>query len=156
MKEVRAHQLNLSIFRLLWLSVLPLLLFFGCSKREREPQTSQGMTTITVAGHPLKVTVCQTPQSRQRGLMFRKSLPSDEGMLFVFPQEGYYPFWMKNTYIPLSIAFISREGRIIQIDEMEPLNITPHTPLGHILYALETNKGWFKNKGIKVGDEVRF
>jgi len=88
--------------------------------------------------------------------MFRKSLPFDEGMLFVFPQEDYYPFWMKNTYIPLSIAFINREGRIIQIDEMEPLSTTPHTPLGRILYALETNKGWFKERGVKVGDRVRF
>lgn len=152
----RTYQLAAAVRRLVELSLLALVLTSGCSKREREPQTSKGMTTIRVAGHPLKVMVCQTPQSRQRGLMFKKSLPPDEGMLFVFPQEGCHPFWMKNTYIPLSIAFINRDLEIIQIDEMEPLDTTSHTPLGPILYALETNKGWFKSNGIKVGDRVRF
>lgn len=137
-------------------SLLALLLISGCGKKGENSQTSNGMATIMVAGHPLRVIICQTFQSRQRGLMFRKSLPADEGMLFVFPEEGYHPFWMKNTYIPLSIAFINREGRIIQMEEMEPLDTTPHIPLAPILYALETNRGWFKKNGVKVGDRVKF
>ncbi len=145
-----------TIVKPLALSLLALLLIAGCGKEEEGVKTLPERTTVMVAGHPLRVIVCQTPQARERGLMFRKNLPQDEGMLFVFPQEGYHPFWMKNTYIPLSIAFISRELKIIQIDEMDPLDTTPHMPIGPILYALEANKGWFKRNGIKVGDRIRF
>ncbi|MCX8116684.1 MAG: DUF192 domain-containing protein [Desulfobacterota bacterium] len=100
--------------------------------------------------------VARRPEERAKGLMGRRHLGEDEGMLFVFEEEGYHSFWMKNTLIPLSIAFIDKDGRVVKIADMEPLTLTSHTPPKPILYALEMNRGWFKKRGVRVGDVVRF
>jgi uncharacterized membrane protein (UPF0127 family) len=100
--------------------------------------------------------VAKTPQEMAKGLMGRKHLGQDEGMLFIFETEDYHAFWMKGTLIPLSIAFIDKEGRIVKITDMKPLTLESHSPPAPVLYALEMKKGWFSAKGIKVGDTVRF
>ena len=100
--------------------------------------------------------VAKTPEERTIGLMGRKNLGKDEGMLFIFESEDYHGFWMKNTQIPLSIAFISKEGRIIGIRNMEPFTLESHMPTKPVLYALEMKKGWFSKNGIQVGDVIRF
>jgi uncharacterized membrane protein (UPF0127 family) len=102
------------------------------------------------------VEVAQTPEERSYGLMGRKHLGRDEGMLFIFETEDYHGFWMKDTLLPLSIAFIGKDGRIVWITDMKPLTSDSHVPPRPILYALEMNKGWFSSHGIKVGDVVRF
>jgi len=102
------------------------------------------------------VEVARTPEERSLGLMGRKSLGKDEGMLFIFETEDRHSFWMKNTLIPLSIAFIDRDRRIVWITDMKPLTLDSHVPPKPILYALEMNKGWFSAHGIKVGDAIRF
>jgi len=102
------------------------------------------------------VEVAKTPEERSYGLMGRKYLGKDEGMLFIFETEDRHGFWMKNTFIPLSIAFIEKNGRIVWITDMRPLTLDSHVPPQPILYALEMNKGWFSSRGIKVGDVVRF
>jgi hypothetical protein len=102
------------------------------------------------------VEVAKTPEERSYGLMGRKYLGKDEGMLFIFETEDRHGFWMKNTFIPLSIAFIEKNGRIVWITDMKPLTLDSHVPPQSILYALEMNKGWFSSGGIKVGDVVRF
>ena len=102
------------------------------------------------------VEVAKTPEERSYGLMGRKYLGKDEGMLFIFETEDRHGFWMKNTFIPLSIAFIEKNGRIVWITDMKPLTLDSHVPPQPILYALEMNKGWFSSRGIKVGDVVRF
>ena len=102
------------------------------------------------------VEVAKTPEETSHGLMGRKHLGKDEGMLFIFEKEDYHGFWMKNTLIPLSIAFIDKDGRIVWITDMKPLTLNSHVPPKPILYALEMNKGWFSSFGIKVGDFVRF
>jgi len=102
------------------------------------------------------VEVAKTPEETSHGLMGRKHLGKDEGMLFIFETEDYHGFWMKNTLIPLSIAFIDKDGRIVWITDMKPLTLNSHVPPKPILYALEMNKGWFYSFGIKVGDFVRF
>ena len=102
------------------------------------------------------VEVAKTPEETSHGLMGRKHLGKDEGMLFIFETEDYHGFWMKNTLIPLSIAFIDKDGRIVWITDMKPLTLNSHVPPKPILYALEMNKGWFSSFGIKVGDFVRF
>ena len=102
------------------------------------------------------VEVAKTPEERSKGLMARKHLGKDEGMLFIFETEDYHGFWMKDTLIPLSIAFIEKEGRIINITDMKPLTLESHPPPKRILYALEMNKGWFSTNGIKAGDVIRF
>ena len=88
--------------------------------------------------------------------MGRKHLGKDEGMLFIFEAEDYHSFWMKNTFIPLSIAFIDRDGRIVWMTDMKPLTLDSHVPPKPILFVLEMNKGWFSKNGIKAGDGVRF
>ena len=102
------------------------------------------------------VEVAKAPEERSYGLMGRKYLGKDEGMLFIFETEDYHGFWMKNTFIPLSIAFIEKNGRIVWITDMKPFTLDSHVPPQPILYALEMNKGWFSSRGIKVGDVVRF
>jgi len=111
---------------------------------------------LYIKGREIRVEVAKTPEERARGLMWRKHLGRDEGMLFIFENEDYHGFWMKDTLIPLSIAFIDKEGRIVKIAEMKPLTLESHTPPKPVLYSLEMNKGWFSTQGIKVGDIVRF
>lgn len=102
------------------------------------------------------VEVAKTPEQRAQGLMWRKDLGDNGGMLFIFEEEEYHSFWMKNTYIPLSIAFIDKNGRIIEIRDMKPLSTETHSPSKPILYALEMKKGWFSKNGIRKGDTIRF
>ncbi len=111
---------------------------------------------LYIKGKEIQVEVAKTPEERAMGLMGRKHLGHEEGMLFIFEEEGYHSFWMKNTFIPLSIAFIDRAGQIIHIVDMKPLTLTSHRPPRPILYALEMNQGWFSKNRIKVGDVVRF
>ena len=119
---------------------------------------SQGLPTIPlyIKEKEIRVEVARTPEERAVGLMARKHLGKEEGMLFIFEEEGYHSFWMKDTLIPLSIAFIDREGRIVKITDMKPLTLTSHPPPKPILYALEMNQGWFSKNRIKIGDIVRF
>jgi len=102
------------------------------------------------------VEIVRTPEERARGLMGRKHLAEDEGMLFIFEKEDYHSFWMKDTLLPLSIAFIDRGGKILKIADMEPLTLDSHPPPKPILYALEMRKGWFSANGIGVGEVLRF
>jgi uncharacterized membrane protein (UPF0127 family) len=119
---------------------------------------SQNVLKIPLYVHhkEIWVEVAKTPEERNRGLMGRKYLGQDEGMLFIFEAEDYHSFWMKNTLIPLSIAFIDRDGRIVWMTDMKPLTLDSHVPPKPVLYALEMNKGWFSKNGIKTGDVVRF
>ena len=111
---------------------------------------------VYIQSKEIRVEVVRTPEEISRGLMGRKHLGKDEGMLFLFDAEDYHVFWMKNTLIPLSIAFIDKNKQIIWVEEMEPLTLDSHVPPKPILYALEMNKGWFSSHGIKKGDAIRF
>lgn len=111
---------------------------------------------IYLRNKEIRVEVAKTPEERAQGLMNRKQLGKNEGMLFIFEREGYHGFWMKNTLISLSIAFMDKGGRIVEITDMKPLTLETHDPPQPILYALEMRKGWFSANGIKAGDIVRF
>jgi len=111
---------------------------------------------IYIKSKEIQVEVAKTPEERTHGLMGRKHLSKDEGMFFVFEREDYHGFWMKDTPIPLSIAFVDKGGQIVEIEDMKPLTLETHTPSQPILYALEMKKGWFSANGIKVGDILRF
>lgn len=119
---------------------------------------SQGIQKIPlfIRQKTIWVEVSKTPEERYRGLMGRRYLGKDEGMLFIFETEDYHGFWMKDTLIPLSIAFIDRKGKIVGITDMKPLTLNSHFPPKPSLYALEMNQGWFSSNGIKVGDLIRF
>ena len=109
---------------------------------------------LSINGHKMVVEVATTPERRSLGLMHRFSLQPDHGMLFVFDYPEHQGFWMKNTFIPLSIAFVAADGRIINIDEMQPHDERTHMSRGPALYAIEMRKGWFAERGIKSGDAV--
>jgi uncharacterized membrane protein (UPF0127 family) len=112
------------------------------------------LVPLTIGGHKLMAEVAATPEDRHTGLMHRFSLKPDHGMVFVFEREEPQAFWMKNTFIPLSIAFIARDGRIVSIDDMAPQDERTHWSSAPALYALEMRKGWFAERGIRAGDRV--
>ncbi|MCG2716579.1 MAG: DUF192 domain-containing protein [Candidatus Marinimicrobia bacterium] len=125
---------------------------------EREMNVAKdGLITIKVSGIPVRVELAETPDEQKQGLMFREHLPENQGMFFVYPYEQTLIFWMRNTHIPLDIAFIDRKGVIVSIQSMEPLNEEKHyvSPVP-AQYALEMNRGWFQRNGINVGDHVDF
>jgi uncharacterized membrane protein (UPF0127 family) len=103
----------------------------------------------------LLVEVADDAAERSKGLMLRDSLPEDQGMLFVFEDESQHGFWMKDTLIPLSIAFIEGEGVVIDIQDMEPRDETIHKADEPYLYTVEANKGWFARNGIEPRSQVR-
>ena len=109
---------------------------------------------IMVGSQRVHVEVAATETARSQGLMHRTSLPADQGMLFMFDSPGSVCFWMKNTPLPLSIAFISPAGKIINIADMQPHTLDSHCPTGPMLYALEMHQGWFRRHQIKAGATV--
>mgnify|MGYP001220226064 CR=1 FL=1 len=111
--------------------------------------------TLTIGAHKITAEVAATPEERAQGLMNRFSLQPDNGMLFVFERPEPLAFWMKNTFIPLSIAFISADGKIINIEDMRPQSEESHWSKGPALYALEMKKGWFAERGIGPGAVVK-
>jgi len=111
-------------------------------------------TVLKVGPHRLKVEVVQSDEERNRGLMFRKKLGADDGMLFIFDEPAYHAMWMKNTLIPLSVAFVDASGTILNILDMEPQTEDSHSSAGPSIYAIEVNKGWFDGKKVKAGDKV--
>jgi uncharacterized membrane protein (UPF0127 family) len=140
------------------------LLLAGCKQPQHETasQAAPSMATrynkqqIFVDTAVVWVEVVDKPENRQQGLMFRESMPQDEGMLFVFDMPEMQSFWMKNTYLPLDIAFIDPNGIITDIHQMTPLNDSlRYNSSVPVPYALELNQGWFKSKGITVGKKVK-
>lgn len=103
----------------------------------------------------LRAELADTPALQQRGLMFRQSLQKNHGMVFVFAKPERYCMWMKNTPLALSVAFINAQGRIVNIEEMAPLTETSHCAEQPVPYALEMEKGWFRQNGVTPGELVR-
>jgi hypothetical protein len=114
------------------------------------------VTHLTVGGHPVTAEVADNDQSRTLGLMNRDSLPPDHGMLFVYPQEQTLSFWMRDTRIPLDIAFVNQRGVIVDIQHMQAESDDLHSSSRPSMYALEMAKGWFAAHDVKVGDTVDF
>jgi uncharacterized protein len=104
--------------------------------------------------HLVQAEIANTFETRMTGLMHRKKLGANNGMLFVFPDVGRHCMWMKNTLVPLSVAFIDESGVILNIADMQPLNEESHCAAAPARFALEMNQGWFAAKGIKVGAKI--
>jgi len=110
--------------------------------------------TLTIRDQKLQIELATTPETRALGLMNRFSLRTDHGMLFVFEAPQPLAFYMKNTYVPLSIAFVDSRGKILNIEDMRPLDESTHWSKGMARYAIEMRQGWFAGKGIGPGDMV--
>lgn len=110
---------------------------------------------LVVGNHRITAEVAATPDDRRHGLMYRASLPEDHGMLFIFPEEKVLTFWMKNTPLPLSIAFADAGGKIVRIADLEPNSTQPVASIRPARLALEMSQGWFDRHGVLVGDEIR-
>jgi uncharacterized membrane protein (UPF0127 family) len=104
--------------------------------------------------HLIRAEVASTFEARARGLMFRKTLGANQGMLFVFTDVSTHCMWMKNTYVPLSVAFMDERGTIVSIHDMQPLDESSHCAAKPARFALEMNQGWFAHKGIKPGAQI--
>jgi uncharacterized membrane protein (UPF0127 family) len=133
-----------------------------CGPTQPKPQTRSPVrqtldrAELLIRGHRAGVEIARRPEDRSQGLMFRSSLAPDSGMLFVFDQEEVRYFWMKNTWIPLSIAYIGSDRVITDILEMAAGDTTTrYFSSSPALYALEMNAGWFLSRGIRPGDTVR-
>ena len=105
--------------------------------------------------HNIQAELAQTPDERSIGLMFRKSMGANEGMLFAFVQPAKQCFWMKNTLLPLSIAFVSADGTVVNIDDMKPQTLDSHCSVKEVPFVLEMNAGWFAKRGIKAGFKLK-
>jgi len=117
---------------------------------------SPPLKRILVGQTPLWVEVADTLEKQERGLMFRRSLPENEGMLFVFKEPIELSFWMRNTLIPLDIAFVGPDGVILNIHQAHPLDESIlYRSAGAAKYVIETNRGWFARHGIGPGDRIR-
>ncbi|AXE93379.1 DUF192 domain-containing protein [Paraburkholderia sp. 22099] len=110
---------------------------------------------LTAGMFVIDAAVAANDADREQGLMYRTSLAPNEGMLFVFNENAVHCFWMKNTLIPLSIAFIRADGTVTDIDEMQAETTNNHCPKNNGVYALEMSKGWFTSKGIKPGMKIQ-
>ncbi|TVM04354.1 MAG: hypothetical protein CV087_00210 [Candidatus Brocadia sp. WS118] len=113
------------------------------------------MVPINVAGIELEIELATTSEEQILGLMYRDILGDNEGMLFIFQKEKHVSFWMKDTRIPLSIAFIKADGRIVQIESMKPYSLDTHVSREKVKYALEMKDGWFKAHNVREGDTVK-
>lgn len=110
--------------------------------------------TLGFGTHKLTAEVASSDATRSTGLMHRRMMPENRGMLFIFPNVALHGMWMMNTYLPLSVAFIDSAGVIANIADMEPHTQNSHMATRPVKYALEMNQGWFKKRGIKAGDKV--
>lgn len=119
------------------------------------PQAKLPTTTLGAGMHNIVAELASTPQQRQTGMMMRTEMAAHEGMLFVFDEPQQQCFWMRNTLLPLAIAFVADNGRIVNLSEMQPKTDDPHCSKEPVRYVLEMNKGWFAKRGIKAGDRLR-
>jgi uncharacterized membrane protein (UPF0127 family) len=111
-------------------------------------------TTLKVGMHSIRAQLATTPMQRQIGLMHRREMPSHEGMLFVFDEPQQQCFWMRNTLIPLSIAFLAEDGTVVNLADMKPQSDESHCSAKPVRFVLEMNQGWFAKRGVKPGTRI--
>ncbi|MFO1221004.1 MAG: DUF192 domain-containing protein [Burkholderiaceae bacterium] len=111
-------------------------------------------TTLSVGMHNIRAQLARSPEQRQIGLMYRQEMPTHEGMLFVFEQASTQCFWMRNTLLPLSIAFLADDGTVVNIADMQPQSDDSHCSARPVRFALEMNQGWFAKRGVKAGTRL--
>jgi hypothetical protein len=139
----------------LFIATFSVLLFSTVIAGAQEsPQTQLQRTILSMGIHQIDTQVAVTSEQREIGLMFRKEMPQHEGMLFIFDNPSRLCFWMKNTLIPLTAAFIADDGTIVNLENMKPQTLDSHCSAKPVRYVLEMNQGWFAKKGVKPGTKV--
>lgn len=139
--------------RLLLSRLLMALMATGALAQNAWSQTLPA-ETLNVRFFQITAEIAKTPNQRTKGLMGRQSLPPSHGMLFVFEQAEQQCFWMRNTPLPLTIAFIADDGKIVNFADMTPFSEQAHCSAQPVRYALEMEQGWFKKRGVLVGDPI--
>lgn len=130
------------------------LLLPGWALAQQAPQMNLQHVRLTAGMYVIDAQVALTPEQRQLGLMLRKDMAQHEGMIFVFEQAGEQCFWMKNTLLPLTAAFVADDGTIVNLADMKPQTTDSHCSARPVRYVLEMNQGWFARKGIKPGSKL--
>jgi uncharacterized membrane protein (UPF0127 family) len=125
-----------------------------CASAQETPQTQLQRITLSAGIHQMDIQLALTPEQHQIGLMYRSEMPQGEGMLFVFQTPSKQCFWMKNTLLPLTAAFIADDGSIVNLEDMKPQTTESHCSLKPVRYVLEMNQGWFAKKGLKAGSKL--
>lgn len=120
-----------------------------------QPQPTLPIETLQAGIHLIKAEVASQPQQRATGMMFRTAIEPNHGMLFVFDQKAGHCFWMRNTLVPLSIAFVDDDGTVVNVADMEPRSEASHCPERAVRYALEMEQGWFARRGVGPGFKLR-
>jgi uncharacterized membrane protein (UPF0127 family) len=144
----------LSPFSLPSLIAILALVGFGLAQAQK-PQTGLPRTALSIGMYRLDVQLATTSEQHATGLMFRTDMPQHEGMLFIFERPAQQCFWMKNTLIPLAVAFVADDGTIVNIAEMKAQALTSHCSEKPVRYVLEMNAGWFAKKGLKAGNRLQ-
>jgi uncharacterized membrane protein (UPF0127 family) len=138
-------------------------LFYGSCEQQKKPQflktaeiyiQRMEIEHVEIKAVTITAELARTEAERSKGLMFRKKLEDGKGMLFIFDREQPMSFWMENTYIPLSIAFIAADGRIVEIKDMKPLDRSSVKSSRSVRYALEVPQGWYDRVNVKPGDMI--
>jgi len=156
-KKIHTIHAQIRIFSRFFPLITVILLLAGCAPPVETASSPFGLPTRTLRVHntPLHVEIADTPAASQRGLMFRESLDPNAGMLFVFPQPKAAVFYMRNTTIPLSIAYLDSDGLIKEIYDLQPLDETAvQSRSDRIQFAIEVNQGWFERHNITPGHKV--
>lgn len=120
----------------------------------QQPQLDLPRVRLSAGMHLINAQVAATHEQRATGLMYRRSMPTNEGMLFVFPEVDRQCFWMKNTRIALTAAFIDEGGYIVNLADMAPQSMNTHCSVRPVRFVLEMNKGWFAKRGLKAGSKI--
>jgi uncharacterized membrane protein (UPF0127 family) len=135
-------------------SMLLALVLAACVAHADTPQTDLPRIALTAGIHRIDAQVAATPNQRQIGLMWRKEMPQNEGMLFIFEQPSVQCFWMKNTLLPLTAAFVTDDGSIVNLADMKPQTTDSHCSTKPVRYVLEMNQGWFARRGLSAGSRL--
>jgi uncharacterized membrane protein (UPF0127 family) len=131
-----------------------LAIFFVAAAPGRAQQPQLPLLDLSAGMHRIEAEVAATAESRQTGMMLRTSMPSHRGMLFVFPEIAKHCMWMRNTLVPLSVAFLDEQGRILNVEDMQPKTEDNHCSAKPARYALEMNLGWFRSRGLGAGFSI--
>ncbi len=137
--------------RLLSLVLAISLMAWMAAANAQQPQMNLPRITLQAGMYQIDTQVAQTPDQRSVGLMWRRDMPLHEGMLFVFEQPATHCFWMMNTLIPLTAAFVADDGAIVNLADMQPQTVNSHCSERPVRFVLEMNQGWFAKRGLKAG-----